>query len=104
MENHAVDMPWWSDLVNGVPKPIVNKGYIQVPESPGLGVTLNDEAVKEHLRYPGYFEPTPEYDRPIVEMNIYQRGPYPHIVEDGTVENVPDRPEYAKQPRKPDPR
>ena len=23
MENHAVDMPWWSDLVNGVPKPIV---------------------------------------------------------------------------------
>ncbi len=104
MENHAVDIPWWGDLVNGVPKPIVNKGYIQVPESPGLGVTLNDEVVKEHLRYPGYFEPTPEYDRPIVEMNIYQRGPYPHIVEDGTVENVPDRPEYAKQPRKPDPR
>jgi hypothetical protein len=92
MENHAVDIPWWDDLVTGVPKPIVNKGYIMVPEAPGLGVTLNDDVVKEHLRYPGYFEPTPQFDFPVVSFGIWSRGPYPHIVEDGTVQNVPDSP------------
>jgi L-alanine-DL-glutamate epimerase-like enolase superfamily enzyme len=28
MENHAVDVPWWSDLVEGVEKPIMNKGLV----------------------------------------------------------------------------
>jgi L-alanine-DL-glutamate epimerase-like enolase superfamily enzyme len=26
MENHALDMPWWQDMVTGVPKPIIDKG------------------------------------------------------------------------------
>jgi L-alanine-DL-glutamate epimerase-like enolase superfamily enzyme len=64
MENHSVDVPWWGDMVNGVEKPIVNKGYITVPEGPGLGITsLNDEVIKQHLLEPGYFEPTPEWDK-----------------------------------------
>lgn len=63
MENHSVDVPWWSDLVEGVEKPIVNHGFIAVPDKPGLGVTLNEELVKQHLGQPGYFEPTPEWDR-----------------------------------------
>jgi len=63
MENHSVDVPWWSDLVEGVEKPIVNHGFITVPEKPGLGVTLNDEVMKQHLFEPGYFEPTPEWDK-----------------------------------------
>ena len=62
MENHSVDVPWWSDLVDGVEKPIVNKGFITVPDKPGLGVTLNEEVVKQHLLEPGYFEPTPQWD------------------------------------------
>jgi L-alanine-DL-glutamate epimerase-like enolase superfamily enzyme len=62
LENHAADIAWWNDLVEGVEKPIVNKGFITVPEKPGLGVTLNDEAVKQHLGQPGYFEPTPEWN------------------------------------------
>jgi L-alanine-DL-glutamate epimerase-like enolase superfamily enzyme len=62
MENHSVDVPWWSDLVEGVEKPIVNRGFITVPDKPGLGVTLNEEAVKQHLLEPGYFEPTPQWD------------------------------------------
>ena len=62
MENHSVDVPWWSDLVEGVEKPIVNKGFITVPDKPGLGVTLNEEVVKQHLLEPGYFEPTPQWD------------------------------------------
>jgi hypothetical protein len=31
LENHSVDVPWWGDLVEGVEKPIVNKGFITVP-------------------------------------------------------------------------
>jgi hypothetical protein len=51
-------------MVNGVEKPIVNKGYITVPDGPGLGIdTLNDEVIRQHLLEPGYFEPTPEWDR-----------------------------------------
>lgn len=62
LENHSVDTPWWSELVEGVEKPIIQRGFIAVPEKPGLGVTLNDGVVREHLREPGYFEPTPEWD------------------------------------------
>lgn len=63
MENHSLDVPWWQDLVEGVEKPIVNKGYIKVPEGPGLGVTLNEDVVRKHLKPgTGYFEPTTEWD------------------------------------------
>jgi L-alanine-DL-glutamate epimerase-like enolase superfamily enzyme len=65
LENHSVDIPWWNDLVEGVEKPIVNHGFIAVPDKPGLGISLNDEVMKRHLspRDPGYFEPTPAWDR-----------------------------------------
>jgi L-alanine-DL-glutamate epimerase-like enolase superfamily enzyme len=63
LENHSLDVPFWQNLVNGVDKPIVNQGYITVPEGPGLGVTLNDEECKKHLKPgTGYFEPTPMWD------------------------------------------
>lgn len=82
MENHAVDIPWWGDLVNGPSKPIVQDGYIPVPETPGLGVELNEAAVKEHLRIPGYFEPTPQFDKYILD-DYRIGGPYPHLDEYG---------------------
>ncbi|MFB3825411.1 MAG: mandelate racemase/muconate lactonizing enzyme family protein [Bryobacteraceae bacterium] len=63
VENHAVDIPWWNDLVDGIEKPIVNRGFMKVPEGPGLGITLNEEAVKQHLAQPGCFEPTPEWNK-----------------------------------------
>ncbi len=63
LENHSVDVPWWGDLVEGVEKPIINRGFIKVPEKPGLGITLNDAVMKQHLMEPGYFEPTPEWDK-----------------------------------------
>lgn len=62
MENHSVDVPFWGDLVEGCEKPIVNKGFITVPDKPGLGVTLNEEVVKQHLAEPGFFEPTPQWN------------------------------------------
>src|SRR5579864_5577522 len=63
LENHSVDVPWWDSLVDGIPKPILDHGFITVPEKPGLGITLNDEVVKQQLLEPGYFEPTPEWDK-----------------------------------------
>ena len=64
MECHAVDfMSWWQELVTGVPKPFINNGYITVPDTPGLGIDLNEPVIKEHLRYPGYFEPTTDWDK-----------------------------------------
>lgn len=83
-EFHAGDMPWWQDLVTGCEKPIINDGYITVPEGPGIGVELNEAVVKGHLRFPGYFEPTPECDFP--GTSGYQRrwaGPWPHYDEEG---------------------
>jgi L-alanine-DL-glutamate epimerase-like enolase superfamily enzyme len=83
MELHALDfLSWWQDLVNGVPKPILQDGYIDVPDTPGIGVVLNEAVVKEHLRVPGYFEPTPMYDGPIVGGRG-PRGPWPHFNVDG---------------------
>ena len=46
MENHAADIPWWDDLVTGVAKPIIQNGYIPVPNTPGIGVELNEEVVQ----------------------------------------------------------
>ena len=64
LENHSVDVPWWEDLVEGIEKPIVDSGFIKVPEKPGLGVTLNEEVVKQHLMPgTGYFEPTTDWDK-----------------------------------------
>jgi len=62
LEHHSLDNPWWDDLVTGPEKPLVQNGFVPVPEAPGLGVELNEEVVKQHLSEPGYFEPTPEWD------------------------------------------
>jgi len=62
LENHSIDIPWWDDLVEGIEKPIIQDGFIHVPDTPGLGITLNEAVIREHLVRPGYFEPTPEWD------------------------------------------
>ena len=64
LENHSLDVPWWQDLVEGIEKPIINKGWINVPDRPGLGITLNEGAVKAHLQPgSGFFEPTAQWDQ-----------------------------------------
>ena len=64
LEHHFADVPFWNDFIDGVPKPIIQDGYIPVPEGPGLGFTLNEDVVREHLVEwdRGFFEPTPEWD------------------------------------------
>jgi L-alanine-DL-glutamate epimerase-like enolase superfamily enzyme len=65
LEYHSADIPWWDDLVEGPSKPIVDKGFITVPQTPGLGIeSLNDECIKAHLDpgRPGLWEPTDRWD------------------------------------------
>jgi len=66
LENHSVDEPKWNELVTGMPNPIIQNGYIEVPETPGLGFEeLNEELARAHIDpdYPGYFEPTTAWDK-----------------------------------------
>jgi L-alanine-DL-glutamate epimerase-like enolase superfamily enzyme len=44
------DPAWWYDIVEGLPDPIMKKGFIDVWDKPGLGVTFNIKAAKAHLR------------------------------------------------------
>ena len=88
MECHAVDfISWWQQLITGVPQPLIDKGYIAVPDAPGLGVELNEEVCKQHLRIPGYFEPTPQFDKYILD-EFRTGGPYPHLDENGQLVNT----------------
>jgi L-alanine-DL-glutamate epimerase-like enolase superfamily enzyme len=65
LEHHSMDVPWWESLVRTTSgQPLVEKGFAIVPDSPGLGVELNDDVVKQHLRpESGFFRPTPEWDK-----------------------------------------
>ncbi len=64
LEHHFTDVPFWNDFVDGLPKPIIQRGYIRVPEAPGLGFEINPDVIKEHLvpEDPGFFEPTSQWD------------------------------------------
>ena len=51
LEYHSADVDWWDDMVEGPAKPIVNGGFIAVPEAPGLGIeSLNDEVFQGHVQ------------------------------------------------------
>lgn len=65
LEYHSVDVPWWDDIANGLPKPLVKDGFINLPDTPGLGIeSLNDEVIAEHLHpdIPGLWEPTDSWN------------------------------------------
>lgn len=65
LEHHSVDLPWWEDLVKTTDdNPIIRKGFAIVPNSPGLGIELNEDVIKEHL-HPNdksFFAPTDEWN------------------------------------------
>ena len=50
LEFHASDVPFWNDLVEGVPKPIIQNGSIQLPDKPGLGLKLNEDIARKYAR------------------------------------------------------
>lgn len=50
LENHSVDYPAWNELVSGLPNPLIQDGFIDVPEGPGLGFTdINEDLMRNHI-------------------------------------------------------
>jgi L-alanine-DL-glutamate epimerase-like enolase superfamily enzyme len=64
LEHLSVDLDYWTQLVK-TKDPMIEKGFANVPDSPGLGIELNEEVVKKHLDSENntYFAPTPEWDK-----------------------------------------
>jgi gluconate/galactonate dehydratase len=65
LEYHSADVDWWDDIVTGLPKPLVQDGYITVPDKPGLGIDdVVDEVICEHLQpgATGIWQPTDHWD------------------------------------------
>jgi L-alanine-DL-glutamate epimerase-like enolase superfamily enzyme len=104
LESHTIEMPWVNDLVEGIPKPIIQNGEILVPESPGLGIEFIDEVAEKYLREPKYlayksglFNPTPEFDKKMTMMEAKEKkligdyhqsgGPWWHINDEGVYGN-----------------
>ncbi|HEX8060766.1 MAG TPA: mandelate racemase/muconate lactonizing enzyme family protein, partial [Cyclobacteriaceae bacterium] len=42
LEHHSIDVDYWTTLVK-TKGPMIEKGFANVPESPGLGIELNDD-------------------------------------------------------------
>ncbi len=60
----AAAASFWADgTLESAETPIVNKGFITVPDKPGLGVSRNDDVTKQHLRpNTTYFGPTTQWN------------------------------------------
>ena len=49
LEFHCKPIPWWDDCIVHE-APLIQEGYIQVPEGPGLGCTINEEVLQKHCQ------------------------------------------------------
>jgi L-alanine-DL-glutamate epimerase-like enolase superfamily enzyme len=60
-EWHQPEMPWYKDITDVWP--IGQNGYIPVPMGPGMGIKVNEEAIRLLCR-PGEFftDPTTQWD------------------------------------------
>lgn len=74
LEFHSVDVPWWEDMVVGLPKPLIQDGFIKVPDAPGLGIeALNDEVLYQQINpdIPGLWENTDMWNREFSNDRIW---------------------------------
>jgi L-alanine-DL-glutamate epimerase-like enolase superfamily enzyme len=74
MEFHSADVPYWQDIVNGLPKPLIQDGFITVPNTPGLGIeSLNEELISQLIceKIPGQWEETSQWDGDICNDRLW---------------------------------
>jgi L-alanine-DL-glutamate epimerase-like enolase superfamily enzyme len=50
VEHHGLDLPYFAGLVTGMADDYMAEGYVTVPDSPGLGVDLNEDLIRENMR------------------------------------------------------
>jgi L-alanine-DL-glutamate epimerase-like enolase superfamily enzyme len=84
LEHHDADTSYYDNLVDGVAKPFVDKdGFVSVPDGPGLGITLNEETIKQALRQNGhdpetlYFPPTEPWNKERSHDRLWSLDPAP---------------------------
>ena len=57
LEFHGQDVPFYNDIISASGEPLIRNGRIPVPETPGLGVELNEDAARQYaLAGEGWFE------------------------------------------------
>ena len=74
LEHHAADVERWSELVTGLPRPLIEDGYITVPDRPGLGFgDISEELFREHLdpADPVLFDSTVDWDQEISHDRLW---------------------------------
>lgn len=74
MEFHSVDVPYWQDIVYGLPTPLIQGGFITVPNTPGLGIeSLNEELIAKLIcsSIPGQWESTDQWDNDICNDRLW---------------------------------
>ena len=49
LEHHGLECPWWDDIAADWGGPVIEDGYIALPDRPGIGVDLNEELLRAHL-------------------------------------------------------
>ena len=49
LEWHWLERPHWDTLLV-TEEPIIQDGYIRVPDTPGIGAELNEEVAREYAR------------------------------------------------------
>ncbi len=50
LEFHGQDVPFWEEILTGLPKPLIRNGRIRVPEGPGLGAELNEAVARRYAK------------------------------------------------------
>jgi gluconate/galactonate dehydratase len=75
-EFHSVEVPWWDDIIisSKLPKPLLNNGFIAVPDAPGLGIDeLNDEVISQHIHpdIPGLWESTDQWNNHVSNDRLW---------------------------------
>lgn len=74
LEFHSVDVPWWSSMVRGLPMPLIENGFIRVPDKPGLGFDeLDMDVIAEHINpeIPGIWEATDSWNQEFANDRIW---------------------------------
>ncbi len=74
LEYHSVRVPWWIDMVKGLPKPLFKDGFVDVPDAPGLGIeSLDEDVLKAHINkdLPGMWEDTSAWDKEFSNDRIW---------------------------------
>ena len=74
LEHHAADVAHWDELVTGLDIPLVQDGYISVPEAPGLGFAdINEELFRQFLdpSDPAFFAETSTWDKEVSHDRLW---------------------------------